>query len=466
MPTSSPTGSPTTAIPVQSPTQAPVASPSQTPTKLPVQSPVSTPTIVPTMEESPSIAPVTVEGTYVSSQSTFSFIIENGVKWNTLFADFEVEVTMAVQLLTVQILQDSFGDNSRRRLKVSLGAPVYFENVTEVGFTNNARLNDDGSFGGGACPKASSDPNFDRCEIATAVIVLELDDSEVENDVADAFRTEFDSAVESGQLNIILQAMDPSPPVTVVTAALVSSTSSPASASNGNGGVTLSDKNNSGIYVGLAIVGGVLVALVPVLLVSLRRTKSEIVVEANDDEEDDISETPLAPPDEQLDSDAAAGGKPIGSPMRNPIVPLPVNEQLDAITEEEHESSEAVSLGTLESDFIVTTPSVLDFDPNGSRNVAESLISSDKRIHDIDAAIATGDWSALGIAARAMASDGDSGSVSIGSMSKASNWPSSLDSVKATELEILIESGNWEGVADAAARYQAEETCETDEETM
>lgn len=82
---------------------------------------------------------------------------------------------------------------------------------------------------------------------------------------------------------------------------------------------------------------------------------------------------------------------------------------------------------------------------------------------DLDSAIESGDWAAVGATAAllAAASDSQSHSSQSGAVSgtvSRSEDSSSLDAARAAELDHLVESGDWEGVVLAAAKYEAAET--------
>lgn len=85
---------------------------------------------------------------------------------------------------------------------------------------------------------------------------------------------------------------------------------------------------------------------------------------------------------------------------------------------------------------------------------------------DLDSAIEAGDWAAVGATAALLAAASDSQSYSSQSggrdqsaaQSQSESLDSSLDAARAAELDHLVESGDWEGVVLAAAKYEAAES--------
>lgn len=88
---------------------------------------------------------------------------------------------------------------------------------------------------------------------------------------------------------------------------------------------------------------------------------------------------------------------------------------------------------------------------------ANSLSSGGKKQSALDKAIDSGDWEAVGEAA-AMMSDTDSDRYGSDSASFSSGTGTNTDSsggfnIRGSELDMLIDSGNWQGVVDAATKY-------------
>ena len=88
---------------------------------------------------------------------------------------------------------------------------------------------------------------------------------------------------------------------------------------------------------------------------------------------------------------------------------------------------------------------------------------------DLDSAIESGDWAAVGATAALLAAASDSQSYSSQSQSRSAveggsggksntTSTSSLDAARAAELDHLVDAGDWEGVVLAAARYEASES--------
>jgi len=86
---------------------------------------------------------------------------------------------------------------------------------------------------------------------------------------------------------------------------------------------------------------------------------------------------------------------------------------------------------------------------------------------DLDSAIESGDWAAVGATAALLAAASDSQSYSSRSrrtdtsMSRGGSSVSSLDAARAAELDHLVDAGDWEGVVVAAAKYEASEDTST-----
>jgi len=86
---------------------------------------------------------------------------------------------------------------------------------------------------------------------------------------------------------------------------------------------------------------------------------------------------------------------------------------------------------------------------------------------DLDSAIESGDWAAVGATAALLAAASDSQSFSSRSRktdtsaSRADSTVSSLDAARAAELDHLVDAGDWEGVVVAAAKFEASEDTST-----
>jgi hypothetical protein len=86
---------------------------------------------------------------------------------------------------------------------------------------------------------------------------------------------------------------------------------------------------------------------------------------------------------------------------------------------------------------------------------------------DLDSAIESGDWAAVGATAALLAAASDSQSYSskseqyTGTRSRSGSSVSSLDVARAAELDHLVDAGDWEGVVLAAAKYEGDESKES-----
>ena len=85
--------------------------------------------------------------------------------------------------------------------------------------------------------------------------------------------------------------------------------------------------------------------------------------------------------------------------------------------------------------------------------VAKDPITRD----DLDTAIESGDWAAVGATAALLASASDSASHASSHRSRSTKSSvSSLDAARAAELDQLVDAGDWEGVVLTAAKFEAE----------
>ena len=76
---------------------------------------------------------------------------------------------------------------------------------------------------------------------------------------------------------------------------------------------------------------------------------------------------------------------------------------------------------------------------------------------DLDTAIESGDWAAVGATAALLASASDSASHASSHRSRSTKSSvSSLDAARAAELDQLVDAGDWEGVVLTAAKFEAE----------
>jgi hypothetical protein len=128
------------------------------------------------------------------------------------------------------------------------------------------------------------------------------------------------------------------------------------------------------------------------------------------------------------------------------------------------------SMGTMESDEFMPAQRLVDLgaDPDIMEQPPNPGVTN---FDDLEAAIICGDWAAVGASAALLAATKyDSGSARSSNQSNESarsglssmrsnrspTWKMSLDAKKAAELEKLIDQGDWEGVIQAAAKYEAQ----------
>jgi hypothetical protein len=100
---------------------------------------------------------------------------------------------------------------------------------------------------------------------------------------------------------------------------------------------------------------------------------------------------------------------------------------------------------------------------------ASDATSADAKLEDLEKAIIAGDWVAVGATASALAtmqydnqsksdlsrSTGGPSAMS-SKLSDTRRWIGAIDEDKAAELDHMIESGDWDGIVEAASRFEAE----------
>jgi hypothetical protein len=162
------------------------------------------------------------------------------------------------------------------------------------------------------------------------------------------------------------------------------------------------------------------------------------------------------------------------------------NGKLDAYSTSgiSHENSSgwsdvyASSMGTMESDELMPGAQLVDIPADSGAMEQQEPNPGITKLEDLEAAIVSGDWAAVGASAAVLAasqhdsaanSQSQSNSKSTFSnfssaKSKGSTWKTELDTKKAAELDNLIESGDWTGVIQAAAKFEAEANSEVPSE--
>lgn len=468
----------------------PTIHPSSVPSVVPTNSPPSArpvaPTIIPIQGGAPFRDDVRYETNYptvtasdspteqsvVEVNSTFTIVVANGIKENITFSVYETDLAIGLQMLSAQIVQDLFrseGKALRRRLGVRLAASPSFHSVLDVGFTDSPMLNEDGSFRGGACPLESGDPEFDRCESITATLTLSVGGSE-EHKVQTAFEEALTAQILSGELQVVLNEIDEDTVVTVLLGKNMASTETPTMVGTENLGEDdqSHDKPSKDIFSipvisGIAVGGIALLGLL-VLIPSKKKTIPKSIGGVID--KPPVPREPTNMARRPLPKDGRKVLRNTGH--ENMSLSLPsylMNENLGVISEADTKDEQS-SVGTLESDFMMMGANIVDFGGEG-RGLLDDRMLSNEKLDELEAAIMNGDWAALGAVAKVLASDSNYDNASASLASSRGTWQGFLDVSKASELNLLIEHGNWEGVMDAALRYQAEKEPEdTDDDSV
>ena len=276
VPTASPTLRPTTQAPVPEPTPPPTPTPTPLPSSPPVPTARPTPrpdptTPSPTIQPTISIAPISLEPTYLANVSTadptpfgnetlfdddppandddegeelieqpvqevqglvfFSLVVPDGIRESIPFEAYRSDLIQAVGLLAEQV-KDGIKDliNQQRSLlrkqrqnreleEETQEMTVEFDelkvsditivNVERKGFTANPDQSSLGSFLGGDCPNQSGDALFDRCEEVTASVSLLVGSGFEIQVVEEAFQNALDLGVESGRLEFYTRTESP-----------------------------------------------------------------------------------------------------------------------------------------------------------------------------------------------------------------------------------------------------------------
>lgn len=99
-----------------------------------------------------------------------------------------------------------------------------------------------------------------------------------------------------------------------------------------------------------------------------------------------------------------------------------------------------------------------------SEDADDVPIVQDVSRDQLDNLIESGDWAAVGATAALLAAASDSQSASTRSRgtSRSSSRESSVDAARASELDHLVDAGDWEGVVLAAAKFEASEAGRSD----
>ena len=336
-----------------------------------------------------------------------------------------------------------------------------------------------------ACPQGFANSDTDRCEEITASVALLLDD-EAPEIVRQLYEAELDRSIERGRLQEVLDQINAACPAIVLTGLDESDDQD----REGDDPTALSRGAIAGIAVGsLGFLGIVAAAL---LISKKRSTKSRnqnalepVAPIPSGLEWGDDLEDPLRSTSRRKDDQSAAGSSNAVASSNSQIKDgAKVGQQVD-LTEKKQPSQDDISIESEGLDSAIGTWSIdssllSDEDSESKNRTGTRLVdlgaapAEPASYHGqapmytsreaLDAAIISGDWNAVASSAAFLASAVSSGhSVDSRDSSRVSSiqtgdlsWKNKLDSEKAAELDELIQSENWEGVIEAAAKYEQE----------
>lgn len=326
-------------------------------------------------------------------------------------------------------------------------------------------------------------PEDDVCEDVTATITLIFAPEEADGsiDLAETFLVALEAAIAGGQLNEALDILYPTGDVYIIDDTIIFPTPDDDDNSGGlgGGGVT-------GIVVALAVV-------VIIGILASRRGPSK-------EEEEELEPAPQTDDvekDIEVDIDIDADYPPLGAVSpdygRGKDAMMDNDDAIAAMSGGEDSSNAGSSgwsssagvssLNTGSQDglsadapvagvTIAAAPAASGSGKSkGSPTAGEASAPAAPLVTraDLDSAIEAGDWAAVGTTAALLAAASDSQSYSSQSgfvdqsvaMSKGGSLDTTaLDAARAAELDHLVESGDWEGVVLAAAKYEAAEAPE------
>lgn len=488
-PTAPPTIPPTarpSATPTEAPTKAPTESPSDTPTSPPTAKPTTLPTLapsenptkapttppgVPTSEPttgaptstSPTLAPTTAVPSTVAPTTpptplettvitTYQIGVRNGATQQT----YEPQLIDAMDALAPEVLASIPRRRHLRRLK-TIDFPTGIDNIVAT-----------------ECPVGL--PTEDVCQIVTATITIIFQPGEPTQQITQQFTEDLNSAISSGELMDALDLEWPDTDVYIIDDTL--------GLNDVETGRTISDGGITGIVIGgvavLAILGFLLVRRSPPPQEdeALKPPPKEPEKEITPPEEPPklptgVEDTPVA----VLGATAPDYGKLEDAMVDNDdaLAIRSVDSSSNAGSSGWSSSAGVSSLNTGSHDGLSTDGPISAFgttlaslgrtksEPSapgkegGTGGEAPRVTRA-----DLDSAIESGDWAAVGATAALLAAASDSQSYSsnsraMESQSRASDT-TSIDAARAAELDHLVESGDWEGVVLAAAKFEAAES--------
>lgn len=489
-PSLTPTASPVTPMPVSASPVTPV--PTGTPTLAPITpSPVTPAPVAPT--PSPvTPAPVTLGPTAAPTPApttTEEEVIVNydvGLKAGYDGKEVNEHLKDSMTILANEIVEEEFANRRlRRKLAVTIGSVSIPSFLSTPYKCPDIVLEDIGS------------GNAVQCNDASQTVLLMLGD-EPAGETVDSFKVALEKSIIEGRLQEILTKQYPGSSVFIVTGYVPSPTEPPS-----DGDIERSEGIGAGAAAGISVAAVVAIAAIGTLLYVKRRRAAR--------KEDEETFFPGEPTSARVVSQSEADGDiaPPGAGDRSLGATPPdfrksrKTSQTASKTLAEGESdvghrgaeggadssSNAGSSGWSSSAGVssLNTGSIdsMDIvDKEGMHAASLAAIAGVSAIgdrdgsgdapdvpnvtrDDLDSAIESGDWAAVGATAALLAAASDSQSYSSRSRktdtstSRGGSSVSSLDAARAAELDHLVDAGDWEGVVVAAAKFEASEDTST-----
>ncbi len=487
-PTVPPTGTPT-ALPTTTPTAAPTASPTTTPTVAPgvptAQPTVAPPTVAPgeptaqpTTSPPPTQAPTTAVPTQVPIEATIVTVYRIRIRNRASRTIYEAQLIDAMDSLAPEVLASI---SSRRRLRrlQSVEFPTVIDNFSPIGeyriMTNRILMIRMPSHSitflssfPPECPEGI--PDGDVCEVVTAFVTVIFQPNEPTQETTEQFAQDLDDSIQRGQLKDALDFLFPGNDVDIIDDTLRLEDEEDR---------TISDATITGIVIG-SFAAIVLLGFLASRRVPPSKEDEQLQAAPVQPEKDISPEEPHyeEPPD--VENAAVLGattpdyGKVQDAMMDNDdaIANMSVDSSSNAGSSGWSSSAGVSSLNTGSQDGLSADGPIAAF---GSTLAALGMTTPEKGSAgkdggapqtvtraDLDSAIESGDWAAVGATAALLAAASDSQSYSshsraMESQSRASDT-TSIDAARAAELDHLVESGDWEGVVLAAAKFEAAES--------
>ena len=489
-PTESPTQKPTPS-PTEKPTFEPTAEPTPCPSENPTPNPTSKPTFVPTPFPSIKPTPVpTVQDDNVTSVPTpepvirevaivdYGIAVTNGKVEEILPLEYVPDLIASMDIVSSDVASSfSMTEVGGRFLRTGQRILAIVTTVIlPTGIENREDVE---------CPPFV--PENDSCQTVTASIELNIaidEDAPVTGRqdpslVKDLYEDILNAAIEGGALQAALIGVNPNTVVTITTGFKTEAPSiaptpilTPAPTRKP---IVLSGGGIAGIV--LAGIGGLIIGFL--IIGAIRRRGDEDG--DSDDEDGGVPATAAAPGAKLIPADdqSSAGESGWSSNQDGSSANTSMDASLDSVQptnfsgivlgdnleEQMADTLEDTNLGqeqTAAQDAESQQPSQ-DTSVSGTTNTDGSLQST---YSELDEAIQKGDWAAVGVTAALLASqaytDDGTQSTSKQSGAKVRRANSALNPERAAELDRLVETGDWEGVVAAAAKFDAQEALRGD----